>query len=99
MQYARVEEYRCIMDGAQGQPSALVGMSRHWDHDGAVSDVRRTRERWITARPEGPVAPGEVQALNYLAHAACRAGLPDIASVLLRLLGGRPLPMPPICER
>lgn len=89
VQYARVEEYRALQDGTQGQQGALVGLSQHWNHDGAVSDVRRTWQRWITGRPDGPVAPGEVRELNYLTHAACYAGLPDISTALFRMLGRR----------
>ncbi|MEV0185963.1 hypothetical protein AB0I54_42905 [Streptomyces sp. NPDC050625] len=94
MQYARVEEYRCLLDEARGQQSALVAISRHWNHEGAVSDVRRTWERWITSRVDGTVVPGEVQAVNCLTHAACHAGLPDMASGLFSLLGNRATRMP-----
>ncbi|MEV0225259.1 hypothetical protein [Streptomyces sp. NPDC050704] len=89
VQFARVEEYRYLLDGAKGQQNALVGIGQHWKHEGAVSDVRRTWQRWIAARPDGPVEPGEVQHLNYLTHAACLAEVPDIAAVLFRLLGRR----------
>ncbi|MCG7208126.1 hypothetical protein [Streptomyces arenae] len=87
VQYARVEEFRYMMDGAQGQAS--VGMSQHWKHDGAVSDVRRTWQRWIAQRGEVPVAPGELRDLNFLTHAACQAGVTDVAADLLRLQGRR----------
>ncbi|NUK84071.1 hypothetical protein HRW19_06745 [Streptomyces lunaelactis] len=97
MQYARVEEYRCILDRGKGQQSALFGIGQHWDHDGAVRDVRRTWERWIAARVDGPVVPAEVQALNSLAHAACHAGHLDLASVLFRMLGNRATRTPWSC--
>jgi hypothetical protein len=89
VQYARVEEYRYILDGAKGQRDAVVGLGQHWNHDAAVSDVRRTWQRWITERPEGPVTPWEVRDLNCLTHAACHAGTTDIADALFTLLGRR----------
>ncbi|MFF3463779.1 hypothetical protein [Streptomyces sp. NPDC002619] len=88
VQYARVEEYRYALDGAKGQHSAM-GLGQHWDHDGAVSDVRRTWQRWITGRGDTIVAPGELRDLNYLTHAACQAGAADIAAALMRMLGRR----------
>jgi hypothetical protein len=88
VQYARVEEFRYVLDGAQGQHSA-VAMGQHWSHDGAVSDVRRTWQRWITGRGDTLVAPGELRDLNYLTHAACLAGATDIAAALLRMQGRR----------
>jgi hypothetical protein len=65
------------------------GLMYDFARDGAVSDVRRTWLRWITGRPEGVVTPVELRDLNYLTHAACQAGLPDIAGALFRLLGRR----------
>ncbi|MFI1169046.1 hypothetical protein ACH4UM_37155 [Streptomyces sp. NPDC020801] len=88
VQYARVEEFRYVLDGAGGQQSA-VGFGQHWDHDGTLSDVRRTWERWITGRGQAAVDPVELRDLNYLAHAACHAGAGDIAAALLRMLGSR----------
>ncbi|MFE9453686.1 hypothetical protein [Streptomyces sp. NPDC006739] len=88
VQYARVEEFRSLLDGAKGRHTSM-SLARHWDHDGAVSDVRRTWQRWIAARGDGPPAPGELRDVNYLAHAACQAGTADIASALLRLLDRR----------
>ncbi|MEU3982111.1 hypothetical protein AB0F77_18740 [Streptomyces sp. NPDC026672] len=88
VQYARVEEYRYALDAAQGRQSA-TGLGAHWDGDAAVSDVRRTWHRWVTGRGNAAVAPGELRDFNCLAHAACLAGLPDIASALLRTLGRR----------
>jgi hypothetical protein len=81
-----VEEYRYAQDEAQEGRTSL-GLGQHWKHDGAVSDVRRTWERWIMGRMESEVAPGELRDLNYLAHAACYAGLQDIAAAVLRLPG------------
>ncbi|MDO0916595.1 hypothetical protein QQM39_38980 [Streptomyces sp. DT2A-34] len=86
VQYARVEEYRYILDAAKGRREA-VGLGQHWHHDGAVSDVRRTWERWILGRPNTAVPPAELRDLNYLAHAACLAGTTDIATALLRMQG------------
>lgn len=88
VQYARVEEYRYVLDGAQGQHS-VVAMGQHWSHDGAVSDVRRSWQRWIAGRGDIPVAPGELRDLNYLTHAACLAGAHDIAATLLHIQGRR----------
>ncbi|MGW1952621.1 hypothetical protein ACWCPI_07610 [Streptomyces sp. NPDC001920] len=88
VQYARVEEYRYALDAARGR-HASMGLGQHWSNDGAVSDVRRTWQRWITGRAGGDIAPGEVRDLNHLAHAACQAGIHDIAEALLGLLGRR----------
>ncbi|MEV0174654.1 hypothetical protein AB0I00_26485 [Streptomyces sp. NPDC050803] len=88
VQYARVEEFRYALDAARGQTSAM-GLGRHWDHDGAVGDVRRTWQRWITGRAESTVAPGELRDVHYLAHAACLAGATDVATALLRMTGRR----------
>ncbi|MEU2285331.1 hypothetical protein ABZ614_25870 [Streptomyces sp. NPDC013178] len=88
VQYARVEEYRYGLEAAQGH-STTVGLGRHWTHDGALGDLRRTWERWIMDRPETEIAPGELRDLNYLAHAACSAGAADMAGPLLRMLGQR----------
>ncbi|GAA3207701.1 hypothetical protein MTQ10_28615 [Streptomyces sp. XM83C] len=87
VQYARVEEYRYALDAAGGDRGA-VGLG-HFGHDGAVSDVRRTWQRWISARPPGPVTPAELRDVSCLAHAACLAGVRDVAAELLRLLGRR----------
>ncbi|MGW2567347.1 hypothetical protein [Streptomyces sp. NPDC001537] len=88
VQYARVEEYRYALAAAQGSQSA-VGLGQHWNHDGAVGDVRRTWQRWIMGRPDNGIAPGELRDLNYLAHAACNADVPDVAATLMRMLGRR----------
>ncbi|MER6956721.1 MULTISPECIES: hypothetical protein [unclassified Streptomyces] len=88
VQYARVEEFRHTLDAAQGR-SASVALSQHWKNDGAVSDVRRTWERWIMGRSGEVVAPGELRDFNYLAHAACSAGASDVAAPLLQTLGRR----------
>ncbi len=88
VQYARVEEYRYSLEDAKIRQSN-VGTGRHWNNDGAASDVRRTWQRWITERADGPPAPGELRDLNYLTHAACWAGLTDLAGSLFTLLGPR----------
>ncbi|WP_262058770.1 hypothetical protein [Streptomyces sp. STR69] len=93
VQYARVEEYRYILDAAKGRQAA-VGLGQHWTHDGAVSDVRRTWQRWIAAREEGAIPPGELRDVNYLAHAACYAGTKDVAAAVLGMLGRRATPTP-----
>ncbi|MEV8308155.1 hypothetical protein AB0P36_12500 [Streptomyces flavidovirens] len=87
VQIARVEEYRYIAAAAKGRP--VRGFDQHWHHELAVTEVRRTRERWLGGRTPGPVAPEEVGELNYLAHAACYAGLPGEAREVFALLGGR----------
>ncbi len=92
VQYARVEEYRYALDAAKGRQAA-VGLGQHWTHDGAVSDVRRTWQRWIAAREDGPVPPGELRDLNYLAHAACYAGTTDISAAVLGMMGRRATPL------
>jgi hypothetical protein len=83
-----VEEYRYALDAGHSGQSA-VGLGQHWSHDGAVSDVRRTWQRWIIGRTDSGVAPGEVRDLNYLAHAACHAGDKEVAGAVLRMLGAR----------
>ncbi|MFD7936691.1 hypothetical protein ACFV4T_19530 [Streptomyces sp. NPDC059755] len=88
VQYARVEEFRHALDTTQDRSTA-VGLGQHWNNDGAVSDVRRTWERWIMGRKDDTVAPGELRDFNYLAHAACSAGTADVATPLLRILGHR----------
>ncbi|WP_328734328.1 hypothetical protein [Streptomyces bobili] len=88
VQYARVEEYRHAVDTAGGG-SKSVSLGRHWNHDGALGDVRRTWERWIMGRAGSEVAPGELRDVNYLAHAACLAGAEEVAAPLLRMLGRR----------
>ncbi|MEU7057075.1 hypothetical protein [Streptomyces sp. NPDC046197] len=88
VQYARVEEFRYVLDGAKGQHAAM-GLGQHWDHDGAVSDVRRTWQRWVLGRGDAAVTPVALRDLNYLAHAACYAGADEVAAALLRMLGRR----------
>ncbi|MER6631379.1 hypothetical protein ABT301_24680 [Streptomyces sp. NPDC000987] len=88
VQYARVEEYRHLLDAVDGGQSA-VGHGQHWSHEGAVSAVRRTWQCWISVRPDEVIAPGELRDLNHLAHAACHAGVQDISAALLRMLGRR----------
>jgi hypothetical protein len=93
VQYARVEEYRYALDTADdGRPAA--GSRQHWNHDGAVNDVRRTWQHWIMSRSHSGIAPGELRDLNYLAHAACYAGEKEIAGAVLRMLGPRATPTP-----
>ena len=53
VQYAHVEEYRYAGDAADGRRPS-VGLGQHWNHDGAVSDVRRTWQRWIVGRRRAP---------------------------------------------
>jgi hypothetical protein len=88
VQYARVEEFRHSTDDTESG-RASVGRGQHWNNDGAISDVRRTWQRWIMGRTQDTVAPGELRDVNYLTHAACCAGLKDIAPSLLRMLGRR----------
>ncbi|MFJ8586395.1 hypothetical protein ACIRD2_17330 [Streptomyces sp. NPDC093595] len=88
VQVARVEEFRYITEGARGR-GPVRGFDQHWKHELAVTEVRRTRERWIGGRQPGPVRPEEVEPLNYLAHAAVHAGLPEVYGELFGLLGAR----------
>ncbi|MEU8531332.1 hypothetical protein AB0C77_38035, partial [Streptomyces sp. NPDC048629] len=89
VQVARVEEYRYIADGARGR-GPVRGFDQHWKHELAVTELRRTFERWIGGRDPGrPVAPEEVADLNYLAHAACYAGQVELARRVLGMLGTR----------
>ncbi len=94
VQFARVEEYRFLQEEANGRPDVSVDLDGYWNNEGAVDDVRRTWQRWITARPDGQPAPEEVRDLNYLAHAASYAGLPDLAAPLFKTLGVRASRMP-----
>ncbi|MFE0678852.1 hypothetical protein [Streptomyces sp. NPDC058867] len=88
LQYARVEEYRHVLDAARDR-TALTGLGQHWDHAVAVGDVRRTWQRWVRGRTAHSVAPAELRDLHYVTHAACLAGLTDIAGELLRMSGRR----------
>ncbi|MFF8831933.1 hypothetical protein [Streptomyces sp. NPDC015131] len=88
VQIARVEEYRYVADGALGR-GPVRGFDQHWKHELAATEVRRTRDRWTGGRAAGPVRPEEVEPLNYLVHAACHAGLPEVYRDLFALLGGR----------
>ncbi|WP_309235452.1 hypothetical protein [Streptomyces sp. TRM64462] len=92
VQIARVEEYRYVVDGALGRgrgPGSVRGFDQHWKHELAVTEVRRTWERWIGDRAPGPVRPEEVELLNYLLHAACHANRMDVAGEVFDLLGAR----------
>ncbi|MER7661993.1 hypothetical protein [Streptomyces sp. NPDC096193] len=93
VQIARVEEYRHLTEEATGRVP-VKDFGRHWHHELAVAEVRRTWERWILARPPGPAAPEEVGALNQLAHAACYAGTAEEARQLFALLEGRAARVP-----
>ncbi|GAB7106384.1 hypothetical protein JCM4814A_46980 [Streptomyces phaeofaciens JCM 4814] len=88
VQYARVEEFRSALDTAHSRSTA-VGRGQHWTNDGAVSDLRRTWERWMVGRPRRSIRPGELRDINYLAHAACSADAVDVATPLLEFLGPR----------
>lgn len=92
VQIARVEEYRYVVDGTLGRgrgPGSVRGFDQHWKHELAVTEVRRTWERWIGDREPGPVRPEEVEPLNYLAHGACYANRLDVAGDVFGLLGAR----------
>lgn len=109
VQIARVEEYRYVTEGTMGRRVVArerrAGQSgagqvpvrdfgRHWHHELAVTEVRRTWDRWIGGRGQGPAAPEEVGELNYLTHAACYAGLNEEARQLFGLLGTRAARVP-----
>ncbi|MFE7775445.1 hypothetical protein ACFU5O_16395 [Streptomyces sp. NPDC057445] len=92
VQIARVEEFRYVAEGALGRGRAggsPPDFGQHWKHELAVSEVRRTWERWIGGRENGPVLPEEIPELNYLAHAACYAGQTEPARGLFGMLGTR----------
>ncbi|MFF6790681.1 hypothetical protein ACFY9C_16590 [Streptomyces filamentosus] len=89
VQVARVEEYRYIADGALGR-GPVRGFDQHWKHELAVTELRRTHDRWILGRDRSlPIPPEEVGDLNFLAHAACYAGQVELARELMELLGAR----------
>lgn len=88
VQIARVEEYRYVVDAGRGR-EPVRGFDQHWKHELAATEVRRTRERWLGGRPPGQVRPEEVEPLNYLTHAACYAGLPEVYGELFGLLEAR----------
>ncbi|MFK4597025.1 hypothetical protein [Streptomyces pristinaespiralis] len=92
VQIARAEEYRYISDAAQGR--VVRGFDQHWKHELAIREIRRTWERWVLWRTDGPVAPQEIGELNYLTHAACLAGLRQEAGGLFTLLGTRAAYLP-----
>ncbi|MFJ3931979.1 hypothetical protein [Streptomyces sp. NPDC090029] len=92
VQIARAEEYRYVSESARGR--VVRGFDQHWKHELAVTEIRRTWERWILRREDGPVPPHEVAELNYLAHAACHAGLELEARGLFVLLGNRVAHLP-----
>ncbi|MFJ3105497.1 hypothetical protein [Streptomyces sp. NPDC086835] len=92
VQIARAEEYRYVADAAQGR--VVRGFDQHWKHELAIREIRRTWERWVLWRTDGPVAPQEIGELNYLTHAACLAGLRQEAGGLFTLLGTRAAYLP-----
>ncbi len=93
VQIARVEEYRHVAESATG-PVPVRDFGRHWHHELAVTEVRRTWDRWIVHRTPGPAAPEEVGELNHLLHAACYAGLGEEARELFGVLGTRAARVP-----
>ncbi|MFJ2646158.1 hypothetical protein ACIO1C_05430 [Streptomyces sp. NPDC087420] len=93
VQIARVEEFRHVAEAGRGR-RPVRDFGQHWHHELAVTEVRRTFERWIGWRAAGPVVPEEVGELNYLTHAACYAGLDDEARALFELLGSRAARVP-----
>ncbi|MFF3753557.1 hypothetical protein ACFYYH_24305 [Streptomyces sp. NPDC002018] len=93
VQIARVEEFRYVAEGVRGR-RPLPDFGQHWRHELAVTEVRRTVDRWLGGRPAGPVVPEEIGELNYLTHAACYAGLADEAGRLFTLLGSRAARVP-----
>ncbi|MER6999788.1 hypothetical protein [Streptomyces sp. NPDC000410] len=93
VQIARVEEFRCAAEGARGR-AVVRDFGQHWKHELAVTEVRRTWERWIGGRANGPLRPEEILELNYLAHAACYAGERETARRLFTMLGTRAARVP-----
>lgn len=107
VQIARVEEFRYLTEtaratkaaeaakGALGRPPTRdFGQQQHWHHELAVTEVRRTFDRWIGWRQRGPVVPEETAELNYLTHAACYADLKGEARELFLMLGWRATRVP-----
>ncbi|MEV8524715.1 MULTISPECIES: hypothetical protein [unclassified Streptomyces] len=92
VQIARVEEYRYVAEAARGTP--VRGFGQHWTHELAVTELRRTHDRWLGGRAPGPIRPEEAAELNYLAHAACCAGLTHEGAELVALLGERVAKVP-----
>ncbi|MFG3285902.1 hypothetical protein [Streptomyces sp. NPDC048111] len=92
VQIARVEEYRYVADAAKGRP--VRGFGQHWTHELAVTELLRTYDRWLGGRAPGPVLAEEAAELNYLAHAACSAGLTREGTALVGLLGERVATVP-----
>lgn len=93
VQIARVEEFRYVAEGSRGR-APVRDFGQHWKHELAVTEVRRTWERWIGGRPAGPILPEEVGELNHLTHAACYAGETDVARRLFAMLGTRAARVP-----
>ncbi|MFI5758690.1 hypothetical protein [Streptomyces sp. NPDC051569] len=93
VQIARVEEFRYVAEAAKGR-RAVRDFGQHWHHELAVTEVVRTFDRWIGGRSYGPAVPEEIGELNYLTHAACYAGLNDLAARLFGLLGWRAARVP-----
>lgn len=93
VQIARVEEYRYVAEAARGR-APVRDFGQHWKHELAVTEVRRTWDRWIGGRAAGPVLPEEVAELNYLTHAACYAGEHEVARRLFLMLGDRAAGVP-----
>ncbi|MFJ4920377.1 hypothetical protein [Streptomyces sp. NPDC088725] len=95
VQIARVEEFRHLTETARNRPPARgIGQQQHWRHELAVTEIRRTFDRWLGWRARGPVAPEEITELNYLTHAACYAGQKGEARELFLLLGWRATRVP-----
>jgi hypothetical protein len=95
VQIARVEEYRYVIESAAAHgadPPCEAG--QHWHHELAVTEARRTYERWLGGRGGGPLLPEEAGELNYLTHALCLAGLDDAAADAFALLGRRAVRVP-----
>ncbi|MFE3323877.1 hypothetical protein [Streptomyces sp. NPDC059176] len=88
VQIARVEEFRYVAEAARGR-APVRDFGQHWKHELAVTEVRRTWDRWIGGRAGGPVLPEEVAELNYLVHAACYAEEHEVARRLFLMLGDR----------
>ncbi|WP_351228025.1 hypothetical protein [Streptomyces sp. NPDC002133] len=97
VQIARVEEFRYVAEGSLGRGRRhgdSPDYGQHWKHELAVTEVRRTWERWLGGRENGPVLPEEIPELNYLTHAACYAGETELARGLFGMLGTRAARVP-----
>ncbi|MFF9410324.1 hypothetical protein ACF1B0_33085 [Streptomyces anandii] len=88
-QAARAEHYRDL-SAAKGR--LAVGLTYHWNNDGAIHDLRVTLSRWIQVRDVEYAQ--DVADLNVLAHGLVFAEMTGGAREVFRHLGNRPTRLP-----